>query len=90
MPSSQGTVLILAFLVPFYLTANHLSSRIRNICLVLSSPCTQEDLINAWKHECENVYGNVLVNKVDKERWMQTLYTSARKHLKKYQVNLCF
>ena len=56
--------------------------------MALTSSCSQEDLITAWKNECENIYGNVLIDNVDKERWMQALHTASRKKLNKSQACL--
>eukprot|EP00794_Sanderia_malayensis_P011163 gene11163-12336_t len=39
-----------------------------------------------WKHECQNIHGSLLFDKVDKDRWIQLLHTSARKRFNKSQM----
>eukprot|EP00795_Rhopilema_esculentum_P016198 gene16198-7569_t len=70
----------------YIFTLNDLCILFRNLCLVLNSSCSQEDLITSWKHECENVYGTVLMDAVDKGRWMQAFHTAAKKRFDKSQL----
>lgn len=66
--------------VHYLFTLQTLTTLFRHICISLAPDSNKFQLLALWNHECEWLFGNRLVNKVDKQRFNQTYKIVIKKH----------